>query len=403
MNLVVALVLFALGGPTAEWPAFRGVGDSVARGPDLPLEWSEAGIAWRLSLPGYGQSSPVVAGGRAFVTSVEGEFKDILLVNAVDVVTGKILWTKRFPGSQRVQDSDYVSKGAPTPVVDAERVYAFFESGDLIALDHDGQEVWKRSLVREYGEFKGNHGIGASPALAEDAIILLLDHDGPSYLLAVDRKTGENRWKIDRPARVSWTSPTVARWGDREVIYLSSSGTAEAVAAEDGKRIWLVEGLDKNTVCSPSLGKDLVVMGASEPNASVAIRLGGEGNVTASHVAWRAESASNSFASPLVHAGHVYFVNKAGVAFCLDEATGAPRWNARLSGSCWASPIGAGKRVYFFGKDGTTTVVGTAPTLEKLAENKLPTDDRVYGVAVIENGFLVRAGRELIRIGKPEK
>ncbi|MFO0946067.1 MAG: PQQ-binding-like beta-propeller repeat protein [Planctomycetota bacterium] len=227
MNAWLAVSVLAMGAAVGEWPAFRGLGDSIAKSSDLPLEWSEESVAWRCSLPGYGQSSPVVWNGRAFVTSIEGEYKDVLLVSAVDVATGKLLWTKRFEGSQRVQDSDYVSKGAPTPVVDGEPRVRIFESGDLIALDHEGNEIWKRSLVKEYGEFKGNHGIGTSPALAKDAVVLLIDHDGPSYLLAVDRKSGANRWKVDRPSRVSWTSPTVVDHGDKEVIYLSSSGAAE--------------------------------------------------------------------------------------------------------------------------------------------------------------------------------
>ncbi|MFO0946068.1 MAG: PQQ-binding-like beta-propeller repeat protein [Planctomycetota bacterium] len=170
--------------------------------------------------------------------------------------------------------------------------------------------------------------------------------------------------------------------------------------ANDGKQIWFVDGLEKNTVCSPTVGKDFVFIGASEPRASVAVRLGGEGKVTASHIAWRAEAASSSFGSPLAYAGHVYLINKAGVGFCLDEGTGKLLWSGRLSGSCWASPIGAGDRVYFFGKDGVTTVVRTGPTLEKLAENRLPTEDRVYGVAVVDGAFLIRTGRELVRIGK---
>ncbi|OYW16720.1 MAG: pyrrolo-quinoline quinone, partial [Planctomycetales bacterium 12-60-4] len=123
--------------PGDRWPAFRGDGTSLSAATKLPTEWNDTtNIAWSVSIPGYGQSSPVVWGDRVFVTSADGEEKDRLLVSCFTMATGEKLWTKEFSGTQKVKVSDYVSRGAPTPVVDAERVYAFFESGDLVALSH---------------------------------------------------------------------------------------------------------------------------------------------------------------------------------------------------------------------------------------------------------------------------
>ena len=401
INLLLGLAL--LGGDASSapiWPAFRGHGDSRTELSNLPVEWSEESLAWKAELPGYGQSSPVVAGSRAFLTSVVGPKKENLLVTAVDVAKGTVLWTKEFASAQPWEDSDYVSKAAPTPAVDAERVYAFFESGDLITLDHEGSVVWQRSLSKEYGEYQGNHGGGSSPALTDDTLVVLMDHAGPSYLLAVDKKTGENVWKVDRPSKTSWSSPIVIRRDGSEEILISSNGAAEAYRAADGELLWSMEGLSDNNVPSPSAGDGLVVIPSTQPRSNVAIPLSSEGKVSDAGLAWRSSSASSSFGSPLVHEGRVYFVNRSGVAFCLDVKTGATHWQERISGSCWASPVGTPERVYFFDKSGTTTVIRGGDSFEKLAENSVPTNDKVYGVAAIDGAFLVRTGKVLYRIGE---
>ncbi|QDU59970.1 outer membrane biogenesis protein BamB [Planctomycetes bacterium Pan216] len=388
---------------SANWPAFRGDGTSRTAVAALPLTWSEnENLAWNTELPGYGQSSPVVWGNRAFVTSVSGPDKDVLHLTGVDVNSGKILWTKEFPGTLKIKSSDYVSRAAPTPVVDAHHVYALWGSGDLIAVDHEGNEVWKRSFPKEYGDFQGNHGIGASLALSSTGVVLLIDHSGPSYLMTADPKTGETIWKSDRPSKVSWSSPSIAKQKDgTEIVLVSSNGTVEAYKASDGSALWNLGGLDGNTVPSASISadKELVVVGSKNADSNLALRLGGTGDVTDSHVVWRSEQASSSFGSPLVHDDAVYLVNRSGVGFCLDLATGKERWHQRLGESCWASPIGAGDRVYFFTKNGKTLVAATGPEWKQLAENDLPTEDRVYGVAVVPGGFLVRTGSALTRVG----
>jgi outer membrane protein assembly factor BamB len=383
----------------AAWPGFRGTGDSVSTVVDLPLEWSDdKGVAWTAPLDGYGQSSPIVWNNRAFVTSARGENKEELLVACYDVATGKRLWQHATPATNKVPVSDYVSRSAPTPAVDAARVYAFFESGDLVALDHDGNPQWRRNLTSEYGEYKGNHGLGGSPALHGDALVVLVDHDGPSYLLALDAATGKNRWKIDRPSKISWSSPIVARSGGKDVVLVSSNGSVEEFDLADGKRLWLHEGIEGNTVASPTPAGELVIAGSSDVKQTVALRPGNAGDVT---VAWRANDAATSFSSALVHRGRVYLVNKAGAAFCLNLADGASVWTERLPGSCWASPLAAGDRVYFFGKDGFTTVVAAEPEFKTLAENRLTVEGRVYGVAAVPGALLLRTGEKLVCVGKP--
>jgi outer membrane protein assembly factor BamB len=373
----------------------------VTQAADLPLTWSDTqGIAWQTELPGYGQSSPVVWRNRAFITAVSGAEKEELLVAGVDVSTGKILWKQTFPSSLKQTDSDYVSRAAPTPAVDADRVYAFFESGDVLALNHDGKLQWQRKLTADYGEFKGNHGIGSSPALDAGRLFVLIDHDGPSYLLALDAATGKNVWKLDRPSKISWTSPIVGTATGRKQIVVSSNGTVEAFDPADGKSIWSFSGIEGNTVASPTPAGEFVLVGSSDAKHNFALRADGTGSLTDAAVVWRSAAAAASFSSPLVHRDRVYLVNKAGAAACLDARDGKPLWTERI-GSCWASALGAGDRVYYFGKDGLTTVLAAEPEFKKLAENSLTIEGRLYGVAAVPGALLLRTGKKLICVGRP--
>lgn len=389
------------GSPSSRWAGFRGDGSGRSEADQLPLKWAEdAGIAWTARLPGYGQSSPIVWNDRVFVTSSQGRYKDTLIISALDLETGGVIWRRRLGGSQKTESSEMVSRSAPTPAVDAQRLYVFFESGDLFAFDHEGNDLWQRSLTREYGLFQGNHGIGSSLAQNDESLFLLIDHGGPSYLMSVDKATGRNNWKLERPKRVSWTSPLVSRYQDREELILSSNGIVEAYDAVTSRRLWFVEGVQKNTVASPSVSGDLVVIGSSEKSHNLAIKRGGKGDVSKSHVLWKAE-ASSSFGSPLIYGDCVYYVNRAGVATCADIRTGKAKWTHRLGEACWASPIAADGRIYFFSKNGVTTVMSSSSEkAEILSQNKIESKGTVYGVGAIEGSFIIRTGSKVIRVGK---
>ena len=392
---------------STHWTGFRGnQGSSHTSAINLPLTWSETeNTAWTTELPGYGQSSPVVWDGKIFVTASEGQMKEALVVLCLEMTTGKILWTKRFEASNKTERTNMISQAAPTPTVDAQHLYVFFESGDLFALSHQGEKRWHRSLTKEYGTFIGNHGIGSSIAQTDDAVILLIDHSGPSYLLSIRKTDGTNLWKLDREKRVSWTSPVISQFGNVTEIFISSNGIIEAYNAENGERHWHIEGVQKNTVPSPTVTEEWVVVGSSQKGETLAIKRGGTGDITESHIRWKADVAS-SFGSPLVHRDSVYIVNKAGVLFCLNLETGSIRWTTRIGSSTWASPIAAGDTLYFFGKDGDTTVM-QAPLQQQteippiVSVNSLATKSRVYGVAAINGVFLIRTGSKLICVGEP--
>ena len=375
------------------WPAFRGNGDSQTSAANLPVEWSETkNIAWRTELPGYGQSSPVVWSNRAFVTTMQGDMKQTPTILCVDLQDGKTLWKKEFSGTQEVKASDYVTRSSPTPAVDGDRCYAFFESGDLIATNHDGDVQWQRSLVDEFGEFKGNHGIGSSLAITDQFIMILVAHEGPSYLLAVHKATGKTAWKTDLDENVSWSSPMIAD----NVVLLSVSGTVQGFDTASGKRLWSIDDVAGNTVASATIHGDLAIIGSSERSQNFAVRFDPSGKTGETEVVWKTDEATSSFASPLYHDGQVFFVSKQGVAFAVDAESGELTWKERLSGSCWASPIAAGDTIYFFTKDGPTDVYSTGPEPTLIQTNHLEIKDRIYGVAVAGDRFIVRTGTSLI-------
>lgn len=404
--LILLLIFYPIpmaNGKADVWPGFRGAGDSHTAASKLPLEWSDSkNIAWNVALPGYGQSSPVVWRNRIFLTAAQGAMKEKLLVASFDLKSGRQLWLKELAATFTMKDSGTVSKAAPTPAVDDRRVYVFFESGDLFAFDHKGNLQWRRKLAEEYGAHKTNHGLGSSIALTGKAVIALVAHSGPSYLLAVDKQTGRNLWKADLKPGGGWSSPIVTTHQNRQQILISLSGGVAAYDAANGQQLWSVGGLKGNNIPSPSVDSEqnIVVAGSSDKGMNVAIKLGGAGNVTASHVLWRAQEATANFCSPLIHRGHVYFVNKVGVAFCLDLQTGEERWRTRLEGEVWASPLAAGDRIYFFGVDSKTFVIRAGAKLDQLAMNELSGAERVYGVAAVEGALLLRSGRKLIKLSE---
>lgn len=388
---------------TPPWPGFRGSGNGQMGGESaMPLHWSpDDNVAWRVPVPGYGQSAPVIWQGQVFVTSVEGPEKETLILSCLDLATGEVRWRRRFEASRRLESSDMVSRGAPTPTTDGERLVAFWESGDLIAVDHHGETLWRRSLMDDYGEFAGNHGVASSPVLVGDMAVVQISHAGPSYFLAVDLASGKTRWRVERPEGVAWTTPTVVDAATSPVLISSAAGRVEALDGTTGERLWKLGGIEKNHVPSAVVDGDLVVVASSEPGHSLALRRGQRGELGAASIVWRAEGVTSGFGSPVVSGECVLFVNKAGSVHCLDRTTGDEHWRRRLSEASWASPVAVGERVYFFGKTGQTTVLDVTPEAPQVvAENSLPGEDVVYGVAATAGAWVIRYGQEVVRIGE---
>ena len=384
-----------------RWPGFRGAAFGHSEARELPLTWSdEEHVAWRHAVGGYGQSSPVVWDGVVFVTAIDGPRRETQIVEAVDAETGVPRWRHTLGSSQPVEVTNFVAKGAPTPRVDAERVYYLFESGDLGALSHDGDPIWSRSLKADYGELEG-YGLGGSLAGDDETLFVLAAHDGPSYLLAVDPATGETRWKADRPPTSSWTTPIVVPRSGGDLVAVSVDGTVEAYDAGTGERVWWIDGLSGNRLSSPVVAGRRLVIASMDSRSNLALPVEHRGRIPDEEVLWRGRNATASMSSPVVTGDAIYFINSRGVIRCLELDSGRSRWATRLASPAWATPIVNGDRVYVFGTDGVASVFAAdAAEPIELARNALTVSERVYGVAAVDGGLFVRTGRELIRIGQ---
>ena len=377
--LLCLTAMLGADGNAATWTSFRNGGSSVAKVENLPTTWSpEAGIAWQSELPGYGQSSPVAWHDTAIVTSVDGPMKERCVVTALDVNSGAVRWTQSIKASARAPSNFRVSRAAPTPMVDGRAIYAFFESGDLIALTHDGKIAWNRSLTKEFGPLENHHGLGSSPAQSEGLVYLNVEHEGASYLIAIDKSTGQICWKVERPSGMSWTSPIVIDSVGPSQVVVSSNGSVDGYDALRGGRLWSLGNVSGNAIPSPTAAGDRVFVGAAvsefgtETNAAqsnLCLKLGNRDRGW--EIAWRAEKALCDYASPVVHRDCVYYVNKVGALYCLDEITGQRHYVRRIAGPCWATPIAADKYVFFFAKNGVTTVIEAGPEFREVAINRL--------------------------------
>ena len=440
LTMVLLSFVAAFAGDTQDsWPAFLGAGASFTSPKTLPIKWSPIeNVAWRATLPGHGQSSPVVWGQRVFITSVEGPQKETFHILCLDLQSGKELWRRSLKNSVPVANSVYVSRAATTPVADAKCVIAQFESGDIIALSHDGEELWKRSLAADFGPFVAEFGLGASPCQTEKLAFVLLEHDGPSHLVAIDKATGKTAWKADRAARRSWSSPAIIVVAGKPQVVVSSAGSVDGYASDDGKLLWSFKDVGGNTGATPiDFGDGRFLVGASAgrqgENAEAAKKSNFLMQVTTDGTSWKvdrkwiAEEASPTWASPIVHDGLAYWINRVGVVSCFDVKSGELVYRERTKQSCWATPFAIGDRLYWFGKDGLTTVIAAGREFKVLAENQLwnpdelipeesstsseSTEERrraaamfsgptLYGYAVVNNRFVLRIGNQAFCVSK---
>jgi outer membrane protein assembly factor BamB len=381
-RLLIAIVLVAfqasVQADTTEqrsFPSFSRSSDaSLDEAKKYPLHWSPDSVRWQTPLAGYGQSCPAIFGNKSFVTSVAGASKESQIVECIDLDFGKKLWEHILVSSFPVESSPMVSRAAPTPIIDGEGVYAFFESGDLIALDHAGKSKWQRALQQEFGEFVNKFGLSATPVQTAKHLYVLLDHSGESFLLCLEKATGATNWQATRGKRAhSWSSPAVIQFEGQPVIVCSSVGSLDAYSSSDGKLLCSFSKVGGNSVATPydlGNGRFLVsslVRPADGPSenalvSNLSAKLVRVGQKVDFQIEWIAEDARGSFCSPVEHAGFTYFLNPQGVLFCLDSKTGKQHYAKRTSsGACWATPFPVGDRLYLFGKEGDTTVVKIGP------------------------------------------
>jgi outer membrane protein assembly factor BamB len=399
---IVTLLLISLTVVGAEragrWSGFRGTGDSRVTGARLPVEWSDRhNLAWKVGLPGFGQSTPVVGDGRIYVTAVEGRKKETLHVVSLDEKTGAEVWRRKFESSRPQEAGDRVARAASTPALDGGMLYAMFDSGDLIALTTDGEVRWRKNCNAEYAQIQNGHDFGSSPRQSKDALHLFVNHVGPSYLVSIAKRDGRTLWKVDLPAEGGWNTPVVAEHGGREVLLVQRKGGVAAYQASNGELLWedLREFSRESAIPSVSVGGEIVVVPSQAKGGTWAFRMG-----KPKEALWKAKAATNAFSSPLVTGERVYFVNSVGALFAVDLATGEELWTTRLPATTWASAIGAGDRVYFFTGEGEAFVYRDGRRMEKLGESRLETDSTIYAVTPVADGLLLRSGTQLWKVAE---
>jgi outer membrane protein assembly factor BamB len=395
----VALVTCLLGWAAVraeDVPQFRGVGGlGISTEKGLPLTWSEKDhIRWKAVLPGRGLSCPVIGAGRVYVTACTGVEQKRLHILCFDVRTGKQLWERQLWATGTTQSHPKTNMAAPTPLSDGKHVYALFATGDLACLDRDGDLLWYRSLVGDYPTVGNNVGMAASPVLWNDLVIVSMENVGESFAAGVDKHTGTNRWRVERPRGINWTSPLVINNDGQAELLLQGPTDLTAYDPASGKKRWTVTDKSFATIPSPTFGDGLIY---APGGVFLAIRPGNAKQDP--QVVWQSKKLSANYSSPLFYEGRVYTLSYKGVVNCADAATGKALWDLRADGNFAASPLVADGKIFLVSEEGATTVIEAGPEAKVLATSALP--EKFLATPVASNGALfLRSDKHLYCIGK---
>jgi outer membrane protein assembly factor BamB len=409
--------------PDAGWPGFRGPrGDGTSTASNVPLSWSESNnVAWKVPVPGRGHSSPIVLLDRLWLTtaleqgvkhtSMYGE--DMLTAEHVtleaislDRADGNILWrAPLFDLDEPAPVHSLNSWATPTPVIEPGRLYCDFGTFGTACLDaKTGQVLWKTRLPVDH-----QFGPGSSPVLWRNLLVLVRDGRDAQYVAALDKQTGQIAWKVDRPPinadggylKKSFITPLLVSSAGQTQLVAPGAHWVVSYDPMSGQELWRARhGEGYSVGASPVFGHGLAVFSTGfEKPQLVAVRVDGQGDVTATHIAWRTLRQAPTMSSPVLAGDEIYWVSDAGVASCGDARTGEIHWQERLGGLHLASLLYAEGRVYYFAQDGRTTVVKAGTQFEKLAENRIE-GPLVATPAILDGTIFLRTDTGLYRIGK---
>jgi len=388
-----------------NWPGWRGPeSNGVTADRGAPLEWSaNRGVLWKVPLAGSGSSNPIVWENWVLCTSSDGPHQQDLQVIALARDSGRERWHARFWGTApTLYHETKGNMATPSPVTDGEHVYCFFGTGDVFCLDAGGKLLWQRSLAAEYGAFENRFGATSSPVLFEDSLIVQCDHYGASYLVAIDKRTGANHWKTERPeAWHSWSSPICAHLdAGRFELIVCGSEKMDAFDPRSGGKLWTLRGLARECIPTPIFAGGLVYAVSGPNSATYAVRPGGQGDVTDSRLAWTSPRGNPFVPSAIVAAGRYYVVDDHGIGACLEASTGKTLWRKRFGGEFTASPVSAENRVYFTDEAGSTLVIeADRDQYTELARNEI--GEPVFASPAIAGGrFYLRSARQLWCLGR---
>lgn len=384
-----------------NWPAWRGPeGNGISKETGLPTTFSESkNLAWKLPLPGKGSSTPAIWGDRIFLTCAD-DGAIVLLAISTDA---KLLWKRKL--SAAAGKSREGNSASPSPCTDGKYVFTYTGAGDAACFDFEGKELWKFNAQERYGRFSIQHGMHVSPLLHENKLYFALITNGGHWIIALDKLTGKEAWKVARKSdaigesREAYTSPCLWQNGSELNLVVHGADYTTGHSLKDGSEIWRL-GLNpiRNTafriIASPVANGDELVIPTCRTGLVVALKSGASGLIkpgSASEL-WRISKGSPDVPSPLIHGGLAYIPRENGVVICLDAKTGKQHYEEQpVREIVRASPIIADGKIYHVSRDsGTISVIKAGPKYELLASNRLP--DEFYASPAISGGRLYLRG-----------
>jgi len=411
--LALGFIAITSAAPHADnWPQWRGPAlNGTSSEKNLPVQWSKTdNITWRLTLPEWSGSSPIIWNDRIFLNVAEGPS---LSLWAVERSSGKPLWKKFLSDGNHQERKQNMS--TPSPVTDGRHVWIMTGTGILKAFDFAGTEIWARDIQKDYGRFGLNWGYASSPLLHEDALFMQVLHgmktDDPSYVLRLDKATGKTLWRVERPTNAqrespdSYTTPALLRYGKSVEIVVTGGDAVTGHDPATGKELWRANGLNPannlsyRIVASPVVFNE-TIYAPSRERPLLALKAGGRGDVTSSHLVFSFDSGPD-VPTPVTDGTYLYVVRDNGVMFCLDAKTGKTIYGPqRLPPATYSgSPILAEGRIYVTNEDGLTAVVKAGPQFELLASNDLG-EYTLSSPAVSDGQIFIRTDKALYAIGR---
>ena len=390
--------------PASDWPCWRGPrADGVADGRNLPLRWSTTkNIRWSATLPGWGTSSPVVYGNRVFVTShVAGGGKKALLTLCIDRNDGKELWRHDFGFGVDQGTHKKSNLAVNTPAVTADAVYVAFGNADVARYSHDGKLIWVNRYIARFGDPKTAWGYGLSPLVLDDGVLFPWNHhNGPCFLIGLDKQSGTIAWKKARPIGTAHATPLLVEHHGQKDILVPGQHRLTAFDAKTHMERWCYgegEGpYNGEIIVSPVYGDGMVFTQLWRQSLIHAIRLRGDGKPP--EPVWISKKPGGVEPSLLYYRGLLYVLMDNGVLVCMDGKSGAEHYRERLEGECNSSPVAGDGRIYVSNNDGTTFVVKAGKEFALLSKNEL--GERITASpALVASALIYRTDSHLYCIG----